>query len=80
MDQGTYRTSTEGLHMWAEHTKIPLMKLQYDNLICWIFTTFTVNYRYNNLEYTSLAMLILAWLVSDSLTPSKLRCFADLSR
>ena len=45
-------------------------------------STFSTNYRYitNNIAYTSLAMLILAFLVSDSLTPSKSPSFEDLSR
>ena len=44
------------------------------------FPSMTVNYRYINIVYTSSAMLILACLVSDSLTPSKSRFITDLSR
>ena len=44
------------------------------------FPSMTVNCRYINVVYTSLAMLILACLVSDSLTLFKLHFLADLSR
>ena len=44
------------------------------------FPSMTVNCRYFNIVYTSLAMLILACLVSDSFTPSKSPLIEDLSR
>ena len=44
------------------------------------FRSFTVNYKYINKVYTSLRMLILACLESDSLTPFKSSPFTDLSR
>ena len=55
------------------------MTIQQCNLMN--FGSFTVNYSYINIVYTSIsAIIILACLVSDFLTPSKLPSFTDLSR